>query len=148
MDALAELSGKRLAVICVGNALRGDDGFGPAVATRLESDAVFDAGPVPENVLPKVAELEPEVVVFVDAAEFGAAPGTLRLVSPEELAHGDFSTHSAPLSVAAEYLRQACGATCVLLGAQPKNTRLGSVMSVEMIKAATEAARLLQEVLS
>lgn len=148
MDALAKLSGKRLAVICVGNALRGDDGFGPAVATLLESDVVFDAGSVPENVLPKVAGLGPEVVVFVDAAEFGAAPGTLRLVSPEELAHCDFSTHSAPLSVATEYLRQACGAKSVLLAAQPKNTRLGSVMSVEMIKAATEAARLLQEILS
>ncbi len=140
---LAELSGKKLAIICVGNPMRGDDGFGPAVAARLEGGRVFDAGAVPENVLPKVAALEPEVVLFVDAADFGAAPGTLRLVSAEELAQGDFSTHSAPLSVAAEYLRQACGAKSLLLAAQAKRTELGSVMSIEMVKALQEAAQLL-----
>jgi len=140
---LAELSGKKLAIVCVGNPMRGDDGFGPAVAARVEGKGVFDAGPVPENVLPKVAALRPEVVLFVDAADFGGGPGTLRLVSAEELAQGDFSTHSAPLSVAAEYLRQACEAKSLLLAAQAKRTELGSVMSVEMVRAVQEAARLL-----
>lgn len=144
---LLELSGKRLAVVCVGNSLRGDDGFGPAVAARVESDSVFDAGSVPENVLPKVERLRPEVVLFVDAADFGAEPGALRLLSPEELAQGDFSTHSAPLSVATEYLRQSCGATSMLLAAQAKKTDLGAVMSVEMIRVVGEAVRLLWGIL-
>ena len=156
---LAGLSGKKLAVVCVGNTLRGDDGFGPAVAERLQASAVrlhspqavkspiFDAGSVPENVLPKVAKLKPEVVLFVDAAEFGAEPGTLRLVSPDELAQGDFSTHAAPLGVAAEYLHEACGAKSMLLVAQPKQIKLGSAMSDEMTKAVEEAAELLLTIL-
>ena len=144
---LAELSGKTLAVICVGNPMRGDDGFGPAVAARLSSGSVFDAGSVPENVLPKVARLGPEVVVFVDAAAFGAEPGTMRLIAEAELAQGDFSTHAAPLSMSMDYLRQACGARSVLLAAQPKRTELGSVMSVELARAAETAARLLQDIL-
>ncbi len=196
---LAQLSGKKLAVICVGNPLRGDDGFGPAVALRLvslaqdvakrsllysllsilkrkekgelesspeagqsnaaarlrsqqpaplASDNIFDAGSVPENVLPKVTRLEPETVVFVDAADFGAAPGTLRLVATDELVQGDFSTHSAPLFAATEYLRVACGAESILLAAQAKNTQLGAAMSAEMLEAAEQAASLLRTALA
>ncbi len=148
---LAELAGRRIAVICVGNPLRGDDGFGQAVATLLQdgpaSNKIFDAGSVPEDVLPKAARLQPEVVLFVDAADFGAAPGALRLVSPEELAQGDFSTHSAPLSTSAEYLRQSCGAKSMLLAAQARNTKFGSVMSIEIIKAAEQAAKLIRTAL-
>jgi len=144
---LRELSGGRVAAVCVGNSMRGDDGFGPAVAARAESDWVFDAGSVPENVLPKVERLRPEVVLFVDAADFGAEPGALRLLSPEELAQGDFSTHSAPLSVATEYLRQACGAKSMLLAAQAKETELGTAMSVEMMGAVGEAVGLLRGIL-
>jgi len=146
MIDLSALSGKNVAVVCVGNPLCSDDGFGPAVAARLQGKAVFDAGSVPENVLPQVARGEPDIVLFVDAGEFGAGPGTLRLVSPEELAQGSYGTHSASLDVAAEYLRQACRAQSMLLVAQPKSLALGGVMSVEMIRAVAEAAGLLREV--
>jgi len=146
-NVLAELAGKKIAVLCVGNPLRGDDGFGPAVAARLEGPLVFDAQSVPENLLPTVARLGPDVVVFVDAADFGAPPGTLRLLLPEDLGGGTFSTHSASLSVAIAYLRADCGARSVLLAVQAKQTAFGSLMSVEVARAAEEAARLLRELL-
>ncbi len=145
--ALRSFVGSRPAVICVGNILRGDDGFGPAVAARLDGDRVFDAGAVPENALPKVEALAPEAVIFVDAAEFGGAPGELRFILPEELAAGDFSTHAAPLALSADYLGRACGARSALLAAQPGTTKLGSVMSVPVARAVERAAALLRRVL-
>jgi hydrogenase 3 maturation protease len=145
-EQFAALSGKRVAVVCVGNPLRGDDGFGQAVAARLESDKVFDADAVPENVLPKVERLKPELVLFVDAADFGAEPGALRLVSPDELAQGDFSTHAAPLSVATDYLKMSCGARSMLLAVQARTTEFGSVMSVEVVKAVDRAVALIRQV--
>ncbi len=134
-------------IICVGNPMRGDDGFGPAVAARLEGDRVFDGGAVPEDVLPKVEALRPASVIFVDAADFGGTPGELRLVLPEELAAGNLSTHTASLSLSAEYLARSCGARSALLAAQPGTTRFGSVMTVPMVRAVERAAELLRRVL-
>jgi len=146
-EELAKLAGTKLVVVCAGNPLRGDDGFGPAVAARIPGERVFDAGPVPEDVLPTVARLAPEVVLFVDAADFGSPPGTLRLFGAEELAASDVSTHAASLATSAEFVKQSCGARTMLLAAQARKTGLGAAMSVEVVKAVLEAARLLKTIL-
>jgi len=70
----------------VGNVLRGDDGFGPAVVERL--------GPLPagaeaiETGIGGVALLQElmagcDGLVLVDAVDRGAAPGTLFVLEPE-----------------------------------------------------------------
>jgi hydrogenase maturation protease len=73
-------SAPRVVVIGVGNALRGDDGVGPAVAERVRAE-------IPAGVEVTVCEEEPtrlieafggaDVAVVVDAVSTGAAPGTL-----------------------------------------------------------------------
>jgi hydrogenase maturation protease len=70
----------RRVVIGVGNAYRGDDGAGPAVAERLR-------GRLPDEVEVTACEQEPtrlidawrgaDLAVIVDAVESGAQPGTL-----------------------------------------------------------------------
>jgi hydrogenase maturation protease len=78
--------GKRLLVAGVGNVLRGDDGFGPAVTARL--------GEMPEGVevietgIGGVALLQEMMtgydgLILIDAVERGAAPGTVFLITPE-----------------------------------------------------------------
>ena len=106
-EELREVPRERVVVLCIGNAMRGDDGFGPAVAEALGGampGRLFDGGPVPENDLPRIASLEPQVVLMVDAVHFGGEVGELRVVSPGELRLDDFSTHSGSLSVAADFL--------------------------------------------
>lgn len=76
------MSGPRTVVIGVGNELRGDDGFGVAVARRLRGR------PLPEGVVVRelgtrafdlaLALLEADVAIVVDAVERGGPPGTLR----------------------------------------------------------------------
>ena len=142
---------ERVVVLCVGNVDRGDDGFGPAVAAALKGRTkaqVFDSGTVPENDLPRIAGIEPQAVIIVDAVHFGAEPGTLRLLPPEGLRHDDFSTHAGSLSVAAKFLGAACGARVVLLAAQPVSTRLGDGLSTQMHLAVAQATEALQEALS
>ena len=41
--------------------------------------AVLDCGVAPENYLSRVAAMHPRHVVFIDAADFGAPPGSIRL---------------------------------------------------------------------
>ncbi len=76
----------RLLVAGVGNVLRGDDGFGPAVTQLL--------GHLPEQVdvvetgIGGIALLQElmagcDGLVLIDAVERGAAPGTVFLITPE-----------------------------------------------------------------
>ena len=77
---------KRLLVAGVGNVLRRDDGFGPAVVARL---ADLPAGvEVVETGIGGVALLQEllagcDGLVLVDAVDEGAPPGTVFVIEPE-----------------------------------------------------------------
>jgi hydrogenase maturation protease len=79
----------RVLVAGVGNVLRGDDGFGPAVVTALEA-----AGPLPPGLrtievgiggIGLVHELLEgcDALLVVDAVDRGGEPGSLYLLEPE-----------------------------------------------------------------
>ncbi len=76
----------RVLVACVGNVLRGDDGFGPAVAARIGR---LPAGAeLVETGIGGVALLQEllkgwDGLVVVDAIDRGAAPGTVFVMEPE-----------------------------------------------------------------
>lgn len=72
----------------VGNVLRGDDGFGPAVIQTLNSGSVLPAGVRVTDVgiggINLVHELMAgyDALVIVDAVERGGGPGTLYVLEP------------------------------------------------------------------
>ncbi|MGI8412813.1 MAG: hydrogenase maturation protease [Solirubrobacteraceae bacterium] len=77
---------KRLVVAGVGNVLRGDDGFGPAVTELLGH--LPDGVDVVETGIGGIALLQElmagcDGLVLVDAVERGAPPGTVFLIEPE-----------------------------------------------------------------
>jgi hydrogenase maturation protease len=77
----------RVLVACVGNVLRRDDGFGPAVAARLEGTLPEGAELVETGIggIALVQELLAgcDGLLLVDAIDEGAPPGTLFRVEPE-----------------------------------------------------------------
>jgi hydrogenase maturation protease len=75
----------RVLVACVGNVLRRDDGFGPAVAGCL---SLPEGAEVVETGIGGIALLQEllagcDGLVVVDALDRGAAPGTVFRISPE-----------------------------------------------------------------
>jgi hydrogenase maturation protease len=78
----------RFLVGAVGNVLRGDDGFGPAVARRL-ADADLPSGvELIESGIGGVALLQEiatgcDGVVILDAVDRGEEPGTVFVIEPE-----------------------------------------------------------------
>jgi hydrogenase maturation protease len=73
---------------CVGNVLRGDDGFGPAVAERLMD--LPDPVEVVETGIGGIALLQDlldgcDGLVLIDAVDRGAEPGTVFVIEPEVL---------------------------------------------------------------
>jgi hydrogenase maturation protease len=134
------LFGPRTVVAGVGNRDRGDDGVGPVVAgalSRAGQVIAFDCGVAPENYLGRIAALDPTDVVFIDAADLGAAAGTVRLLGRDYLQVLSPSTHAAGLAHAAAFLAEACAARCYLLAVQPAGTASGAELSAEVRDAVT-----------
>ena len=126
----------------MGNPARGDDGFGPALIAALPAlpgVVAFDAGMAPENWLGPIARAEPRTVLFVDAADIGEAPGTLRLLRAEELGGCGLSTHALPLGLLLPIAEERCGAPCLLLAVQPLSLAHGERLSMP-VQAALQAA--------
>jgi hydrogenase maturation protease len=76
----------RIIVGCVGNVLRGDDGFGPAVAERLTD--LPEGAEVVETGIGGIALLQEMLagcdgLILIDAVDRGERPGTLFLIEPE-----------------------------------------------------------------
>ena len=136
----------KVVVLGIGNTLRGDDGFGPEVASRvsrLKPDRVFDAGTVPEDFLGPVVKLRPVLVIIADAASFGGRPGELRLLRVDQLCGNCLGTHAPSLSLIEEFLKSECGARTLVLAAQPKAMAFGNALSPQMAAAIQAAADLL-----
>ncbi|MEA2196162.1 MAG: hydrogenase maturation protease [Solirubrobacteraceae bacterium] len=79
---------KRVLVAGVGNVLRGDDGFGPAVTERLGH--LPEGADVVETGIGGIALLQElmagcDALILIDAVDRGAEPGTVFLITPEVL---------------------------------------------------------------
>ena len=146
MTALADqieacVAGRSVTVVGVGNRLRGDDAAGPLVIERLAPGIgthALDAEQSPENFLVPLLERGQQVVLFVDAAELGAAPGTCRVAAMDELAPRAESTHAPSLRLTADLLA-AHGIDSLLLGIQPGRTTPGEPLT-PAVDAAVDAA--------
>lgn len=77
---------RRVLVACVGNVLRRDDGFGPAVAARLSglpaSATLVETG-IGGVALVQELLADYDGLVLVDAVDRGAEPGTVFVITPE-----------------------------------------------------------------
>jgi len=81
-----EVRSERILVAGVGNVLRGDDGFGPAVAELLTG--LPEGAEVIETGTGGIALLQELMVgcsglIIIDAVERGATPGTVFYIEPE-----------------------------------------------------------------
>ena len=106
-------------------------GTGDSNSTYLPGVEVFLAGTVPESITGPLRRYQPEHVLFLDAADMGARPGTIAVIEPEQIHASLVSTHVLPLSVVMDYVEQETGAGVTLLGIQPDLTRTDKDLSDE-----------------
>jgi len=148
-------------VLGVGNSLNGDDGIGPYVATRVavacpaggegaggkfgpRAVIALDCGTTPENYTAVVRREKPDVLVIVDAAPMGLAPGEIRVIPPERIDLLTLSTHSIPLSLFITYLTDLASVV-KLVGVQPVQMLFGQPLSAVVEKAGEALVTLLCE---
>lgn len=117
-------------MITVGNELMGDDAAGPLLARLLDNNPlsdweVIDGGTTPESCLHYVRQIQPDLVLLVDAAEMGLEPGSIRLIPPSTIKDQLlFSTHTLPLTYMIMALKEFVPKV-YLLGIQPRDVVFG-----------------------
>lgn len=144
---------RRILVGCVGNVLRRDDGFGPALAQRLRG--LPPQAEVLETGIGGVALLQEllagcDGLVIVDAVDRGAEPGTVFVITPEVEAATE---HVADVHLANPervlMMAKAMGALperVAIVGCQPADVDgLDSTLSPQVEHALDLAARKIEE---
>jgi hydrogenase 3 maturation protease len=141
---------KRLALVGMGHPLRSDDFVGSYIAKKLlarqqngglrDGVYIFDGEDNVEVLISKIADLEPEDVIFIDASEMKAEAGETRLVSVSETVYPFFTTHGIPLKLLAEQLFPR--SRVWILAIQPKDTDFGEHISPEMRSVANSISEL------
>jgi len=143
---LRKIKGKRLLIMGIGNRLRGDDAVGSLLIDRLEGKVnaeLLDASDVPENYLGVIESASPEIILVVDAVNFGGKPGEVSLFILDQLADTAVSTHNTSLSLLFKVLQINPPPEVFLLAIQPANITLGESLSAPVIETLDMLARLL-----
>ena len=119
MDKLREIiSGKSYVLLGVGNQGRGDDYIGSYIVSKLKTQNKIDCGSVPENFTGRIRKLNPEVIIIIDAVDFGGKAGESIFTMAEEAKGVALSTHALPLSLFCKLFPES---KVYLLGIQPEN---------------------------
>jgi hydrogenase 3 maturation protease len=128
----------RIAVMGIGNTMRGDDGLGVHLVNSLRPHslspdvALFACEMTPENFLGPVTEFQPDTVLMIDAAQLNELPGTARLVEAKEIVDSGTTTHNMSLRLLATMLESVTNAKVTLLAVQPKGREFGAELSPEV----------------
>ena len=142
---------RRVVIVGVGNTLRGDDGFGPALVARIRGNCgavCVDAGTVPENYIQTIARKKPQTLLVVDAMDFGAEPGEIGLFKVEQLGSAAISTHTLSPRLFVDLIRAEIDVQVCFVGIQPAGTGFGESVSVPVGEAVARLSKALKNVFS
>ena len=147
-DQLESTLQGRVCIIGIGNPHYGDDGLGMKLAEELSDAGVVDiivAGTIPETYIGAVCEHEFDHVLFVDAVEFGAEPGSVVFLGADEIESRfpQISTHKMSVGMLAKFVESNGITKAWLLGVQPGSAREGQGLSPKV----QESLNVLRELL-
>jgi hydrogenase maturation protease len=120
--------GGRVCFMGLGSVDGGDDGFGVRLAEALARAGVPDVligATAPETLAGRCAVNGFDHLVFLDAADFGAAPGSVVFLNSREMAarFPQISTHRISLGLLARCVESSGATRAWLLGAQPESLK-------------------------
>ena len=149
-EQLRKFCGSRTLIVGIGNILKGDDGAGPFVCERLERVKVcaelINAGTVPENYIQQIIKKAPKNLLVIDAIDFGALPGTIRIIKPEQLNSNVISTHTLSPRLFVDMVCQNIKLDVYFVGIQPAQVQLGQSISPQVSQAIQQLSLALTEV--
>jgi hydrogenase 3 maturation protease len=149
-EQLSKLRGSKTIIVGIGNTLKGDDGVGPLVCEQLRQAGIaaeiIDAGTVPENYIQRITKKAPQNLLIIDAIDFGAGPGTIKIFEPHELNAFIVSTHTLSPRLFAELVSRNIKVDIYFIGIQPAQTQLGQSVSAKAAQAAEQLSQSLADI--
>ncbi len=137
-------------IVGIGNILKGDDGAGPLVCEQLKCAKIcadlIDAGTVPENYIQPIIKKAPQNLLVIDAIDFGAPPGTIRIFEPEQLSSHVISTHSLSPRLFVDMVCRDMSIDVYFVGIQPAQIQLGQSISQQVSHAIERLSQTLVEI--
>jgi len=150
LQQLNNLRDSATVIVGIGNILKADDGAGPLVCERLKHEKVcadlIDAGTVPENYIQPIIKKAPKNLLVIDAIDFGAPPGTIRIFKPEQLKSHAISTHTLSPHLFVDMVCRDIKTDVFFIGIQPAQVQLGQSISPQVSQAIQRLCRVLTEI--
>lgn len=148
-----ELKKERFVVMGMGNDLKGDDGVGFYVVDRLskefkgESGFLFIKTSVPEDRVREIRNFAPNMVIIIDAADFGKRPGSIKIIKEYQISGLFISTHTTPLTLFLKLYQadQPVKSAVTIIGVQRKSSEFGQPMCGDVKKAGDMVAKIISE---
>ena len=131
------LVGSKPLILGIGNRANGDDGVGSYLIKRLQGKLtipVVDAGSIPEKSLVSVESSGADLVLIVDAADFGGNPGEISMIELDQIKGAGVSTHTANLSLLFNIIPKRKRPRGLLIAVQPGCVS-GKMLSVDVRNA-------------
>jgi hydrogenase maturation protease HycI len=149
-ERLNKLHDSATIILGIGNILKGDDAAGPLVCEQLIaakiSAEIIDAGTVPENYIQRIIKISPQTLLVIDAIEFGAEAGTIKVFEPQQLDSHVISTHTLSPRLFVDIIRRSIQLDVYFIGIQPAQTQLGQPVSAAVSRAIERLSGVLAEV--
>ncbi len=135
---------KKILFVGIGNVLKSDDGTGVYICNRIKTSdrmltLVVETGI--ENYIGKINSIEPDILVLVDCVEMKSPPGTVKLLTINEIQDLTFNTHNISLKRITEFFRMPL----YILGVQPGYIGFGENISPEILHASDRIIQILNE---
>lgn len=144
---------RKIAVLGIGSELRGDDAAGVLAARQIRgifckdnsNIEIITGGAAPENFTGHIKRFKPSHIIIIDAAQLNKEPGSVAVLSSEDISGFSFSTHRMPTSMLVNYINEAIKCKVVIIGIQPKSIEWGEVISSEVKNAVGLVSEELQD---
>lgn len=137
-------SSLRLAILGIGQPLRGDDAVALSVIDTLstilpprDNLLLLNTGVAPENCTSTLRRFAPHIVLLLDAAHQNLSPGTIFSVDLNRVTGISASTHTMPLTLLAQYFTNQLHCRVFLIGLQPAQNDWNTPLSPALQRAAS-----------
>jgi len=149
-EQLYKLRDSSTVILGIGNILKGDDRAGPLVCERLIeakiSAELIDAGTVPENYIQRIIKIAPRTLLVIDAIDFGAEAGTIKVFEPQQLNSHVISTHTLSPRLFVDIIRRSIQVDVYFVGIQPAQTQLGQSVSAAVRRAIEKLSDIIVDI--
>ena len=140
----------RVTIVGMGNKMRGDDGFGPILSSRIKdkiSANVINTGLTPENHLKEIRKSKPDTILLIDAADFKGIVGEVRIFKKSDIPSYGLSTHNMSPALFLSLLETDTKAHIYMLAVQPQKTDVSSTLSIVLMDRCKKIESLFLELL-